>query len=89
MASGGTRDVVLAQLRQIKMHDVFEVIVTAEDTELHKPEPDAFLKAAKLMQVDPRLCCVYEDSDLGIQAAKAAGMKWVDVRSIHSPRRIT
>jgi len=89
VASGGTRGAVLAQLRQIQMHDVFPVIVTAEDTELHKPEPDAFLRAAELMRVDPRFCCVYEDSDLGIQAAKSAGMTWVDVRSIHSPRRVT
>ena len=89
VASGGTRDAVLAQLRQIELHDTFPVIVTAEDTERHKPEPDVFLKAARLMQIEPGFCCVYEDSDLGIQAAQAAGMHWVDVRTFHSPRRIT
>ena len=89
VASGGTRDAVLAQLRQIELHETFRVIVTAEDTERHKPEPDVFLEAARLMQVDPRDCCVYEDSDLGIQAAQAAGMHWVDVRTFHSPRRVS
>ena len=89
VASGGTREAVLAQLRQIKLHDLFPVIVTAEDTERHKPEPDVFLEAARRMQVNPSACCVYEDSDLGIQAAEAAGMQWVDVRTFHSPRRIT
>ena len=89
VASGGTREAVLAQLQQIEMCDVFQIIVTAEDTDLHKPEPDAFLKAADLMQVEPCACCVYEDSDLGIQAAEAAGMQWIDVRTFHTPRRIT
>ena len=89
VASGGTREAALAQLRQIKLHDLFPVIVTAEDTERHKPEPDVFLEAARRMQVNPSACCVYEDSDLGIQAAEAAGMQWVDVRTFHSPRRIT
>jgi HAD superfamily hydrolase (TIGR01509 family) len=39
-----------------------------------KPAPDLFLHAAKAMQVDPRQCLVIEDSDLGIAAARAAGM---------------
>ncbi len=89
VASGSTREAVLAQLRQINLHNVFPVIVTAEDTKRHKPEPDVFLEAASRMQVEPSVCCVYEDSDLGIQAAEAAGMQWVDVRTFHSPRRIT
>ena len=89
VASGGTRDSVLAQLKQIGIHELFPVIVTAEDTQRHKPEPDVFLKAAQLMNVEPHLCCVYEDSDLGIQAAKTAGMQWFDIRTIHTPRRVT
>lgn len=89
VASGGIRPVVERQLRQIGLWDLFEVIVTAEDTELHKPEPDVFLRAAELMNVPPERCCVYEDSDLGIQAAKTANMGWVDIREYHTPRRIT
>ena len=86
VASGGIRPVVNQQLERIGLSEAFDAIVTAEDTELHKPEPDVFLKAAELLGVEPTLCCVYEDSDLGIQAAKTAGMGWVDIRDYHTPK---
>ena len=85
----GYRYVVEKQLRQIGCLDWFDTLVTAEDTELHKPEPDVFLEAARRLDVPPAECCVYEDSDLGIEAARRAGMTWVDVRQVHTPKRIT
>jgi len=63
--------------------DWFDTIVTAEDTARHKPEPDVFLEAARRLGVAPQHCEVYEDSDLGIEAARRAGMQWVDVRKYH------
>lgn len=80
VASGSTRTSVLKQLRQIGLADAFDIVVAAEDTERHKPEPDVFLRAAGLMGLEPEVCCVYEDSDFGIEAARRAGMGWVDVR---------
>lgn len=85
VASGGFRDVVLAQLAQIGLEDIFEIVVAAEDTPRHKPEPDVFLEAAKRMGVHPQDCLVFEDSPLGFQAANAAGMAWVDVRQEGNP----
>jgi beta-phosphoglucomutase-like phosphatase (HAD superfamily) len=89
VASGGLRYVIELQLQQIGLAGWFDTIVTAEDTELHKPEPDVFLEAARRLGVPPQFCRVYEDSDLGIEAARRAGMHWVDVREFHRPRRIT
>ena len=80
VASGGFRDIVLKQLDHLKITELFETIVAAEDTEKHKPEPDVFLEAARRLSVAPEKCCVLEDSDLGIQAAERAKMSWVDVR---------
>jgi len=80
VASGGVRPVILAQLEAIGCADWFDTIVTAEDTTRHKPDPDVFLEAARRMNVAPEFCRVYEDADLGIEAAKRAGMEWVDVR---------
>lgn len=88
VASGGFRDVILLQLKQIGCDDWFDTVVTAEDTVLHKPHPDVFLEAAKRMNANPKNCLVYEDSDLGIQAAQAAGMDWIDVRTFYQPKRI-
>lgn len=89
VASGGTRESVDLQLIAIGLADIFEVRVTAEDTVRHKPEPDVFLKAAELLGLPPKDCCVYEDSDLGIQAAQAAGMRFIDIRDYHQPARVS
>jgi len=80
VASGGWRNVVTRQLKHIGIEDCFDAVVTAEDTARHKPEPDVFLEAARRLRVEASACTVYEDSDLGIEAARRAGMKWVDVR---------
>jgi HAD superfamily hydrolase (TIGR01509 family) len=80
VASGGVRPVIMAQLEHVGCADWFDTIVTAEDTERHKPDPDVFLEAARRLNVPAAECRVYEDSDLGIEAARRAGMQWIDVR---------
>jgi len=57
-------------------------VVTAEDTARHKPEPDVFLEAARRLGVQPEACTVYEDTDLGLEAARRAGMAFVDIRPL-------
>lgn len=89
VASGGLREIVKKQIAHIGLEGFFDTVVTAEDTTRHKPEPDVFLEAARRLGVAPANCLVYEDADLGIEAARRAGMKWVDVRTVHTPRRIT
>jgi beta-phosphoglucomutase-like phosphatase (HAD superfamily) len=81
VASGGTRDVVRSTLAKTGLAPLFAVVVTADDVEHGKPAPDMFLLAAKLMGVEPAHCLVFEDGEPGIQAAKAAGMKYVFVPS--------
>lgn len=88
VASGGYRSIIAQQLVQIGCGDCFDVLVTAEDTTRHKPEPDVFLKAAELLCVPPSECLVYEDSDLGLRAAAAAGMDAIDIRTFHQPRKL-
>jgi HAD superfamily hydrolase (TIGR01509 family) len=80
VASGGRRPLVEATLRQIGVRDWFEVVITAEDTTAHKPEPDVFLEAARRLGVPPTTCTVYEDTELGLEAGRRAGMTVVDVR---------
>ncbi|MFO0902783.1 MAG: HAD family phosphatase [Pirellulales bacterium] len=85
VASGGLRAVILRQLERIGLLGHFDTIVTAEDTTLHKPHPDVFLEAARRLNVPPEQCCVYEDADLGIEAARRAGMSWIDIRAWRTP----
>ena len=58
----------------------YNIIVSAEDVQNHKPHPDTFLKCAELMGVKPESCQVFEDGDMGLIAAEKAGMIVTDVR---------
>ena len=79
VASGGPKDVVLETLVSRGLHMLFPVVVAADDVQHGKPAPDTFLLAARHMNVPADQCLVFEDAELGIQAAEAAGMKWVRV----------
>jgi HAD superfamily hydrolase (TIGR01509 family) len=80
VASGGERKVVQRTLELIGLGQTFPVVITAEDVTHGKPAPDMFLLAAERMGVAPADCVVFEDSVLGIEAAKRAGMASVLVR---------
>jgi HAD superfamily hydrolase (TIGR01509 family) len=82
VASGGFRRTVELTLRQIGIFDWFDAVVAFEDVTRHKPEPDTFLEAARRLGVPAAACTVYEDTDLGIESARRAGMRFVDVRTI-------
>jgi beta-phosphoglucomutase family hydrolase len=81
VVSGGRRNSVVNSLTTLGLIDKFDIIVGAEDYRNGKPAPDAFLIAAERLGVAPRDCLVFEDTDLGIQAATAAGMASVRVPS--------
>jgi beta-phosphoglucomutase family hydrolase len=80
VASGGTRRNVLMTLEVIGLKDDFAAVITADDKLKAKPAPDIFLEAARRMNVEPSHCQVFEDGDVGLQAARAAGMMATDVR---------
>jgi len=82
VASGGHRHMVEMTLRRLGILDWFAAVVAAEDTAKHKPEPDVFLEAARRLRVAAADCTVYEDTDLGLEAARRAGMRFVDVRKL-------
>jgi beta-phosphoglucomutase family hydrolase len=75
VVSGSTRDSVVASLTTLKLLDRFDALVCAGEYQKSKPHPEAFLIAAAKLGVEPEACLVFEDTDMGIQAATAAGMK--------------
>jgi HAD superfamily hydrolase (TIGR01509 family) len=89
VVTGGYRDVCRQILERVGIADCFDTIVASEDTDRHKPEPDPFLEAACRLNARPERCVVWEDSDLGIEGARRAGMHWIDVRAFHTPARVT
>jgi len=85
VVSGGARDSVTASLTTLGLLDRFDIMVCAEDYIKPKPDPEAFLLAASRLGVPPESCLVFEDTEMGIQAATAAGMASVRVISRASP----
>jgi HAD superfamily hydrolase (TIGR01509 family) len=79
VVSGSTRESVKASLVTLNLFDRFDTIVCAEDYSKSKPDPEAFLLAAARLGVSPEFCLVFEDTEMGIQAAKAAGMASIKV----------
>ncbi len=75
VVSGSTRDSVVASLTALKLLDRFDALVCAGEYRNSKPHPEAFLLAAEKLGVHPNTCLVFEDTDMGIEAATAAGMK--------------
>lgn len=86
VASGGTRKIIEQVLEHLGICHLFDAIVTSEDVINQKPAPDIFLAAAHRIGVPPHRCRAYEDTDLGMQAIRAAGMEAVDVRKLLSAR---
>lgn len=82
VATGGFRHICHKTLDVLQLRDKFQAIVCAEDVQHGKPAPDIFLEAARQLGVEPSLCMAFEDANLGIQAATAAGMMVIDVRKL-------
>ena len=81
--TGGSQHLAWKTLEIAGVKDCFDHVVAAEDVINHKPFPDTFLKAAELIGVQPEDCEVFEDGELGIQAAERAGMMTVDVKPFY------
>ena len=80
VATGAVQRVVQAALAATNLTAMFDTVVGADDVKHGKPAPDTFLEAARRLGVEPQYCLVYEDSDLGLEAAQRAGMTGIDVR---------
>lgn len=81
VGTGGHREAVERSLEVTDLRQYFDIIITSNDVDNFKPHPETFLKCAELMQIDPLHIEVFEDGDLGIEAAHKAGMVVTDVRS--------
>lgn len=81
VATSMPRDLTEQRLRAAGILDYFDALVTEDDVERHKPDPEVFVKAAEKLGVAASSCVVFEDAPSGVTAAKAAEMKCVAVRT--------
>jgi len=81
VGTGGHREAVERTLEITDLRKYFDIIITANDVDRFKPHPETFLRCAELMNIKPEFVEVFEDGDLGLEAANNAGMHATDVRS--------
>ncbi len=71
-------------LDQLHIRKYFKAIVSADDVEVSKPHPETFLRAAALLNTDPKDCIVFEDAPKGVEAARNAGMPCIVLTTMHN-----
>lgn len=84
IASSSPRIFIEAVIKKIHIVDYFQDWISGEEVPKSKPEPDVFLKAAELLNVNPERCVVIEDSKSGAIAAKSAGMTCIGYKNMNS-----
>ena len=84
IASSAVGDEIDEILRRFGIRDAFELIVDGAQVAHAKPDPEAYLVAAAKLGVAPERCIVFEDSHVGVLAAKRAGAYCIAVRNPHA-----
>jgi HAD superfamily hydrolase (TIGR01509 family) len=87
IASSSPRQFIESVIQKIGINEYFTIWISGEEVKHSKPEPDIFLKAADLLNVNPQACIVIEDSASGTVAAKRAGMKCIGYRNPNSGKQ--
>ena len=85
VASNGARANVELSLKAVGLDGLFDAMVAVDDVAHGKPAPDLYVEAARRLGAHPDGCIVFEDTEPGFAAARAAGMRVRDVRNFRSP----
>ena len=75
-------------LTEIGVRRCFDVVVTAEDVRWGKPNPEVYLKAAAGLAIPSKACLVFEDSLVGVHAARNCGMRVIGLTTSHTGREL-
>lgn len=89
VATSTDRNLAVQKLTTSGLIEYFSTVVGGNEVSRGKPAPDIFLLAASRLGLQPNECLVFEDSDAGVRAASAAGMRCIAVPDIASPAQET
>ena len=84
VATSASRRDLERVLDALGLRDRIDAAVTADDVRWGKPHPEVYLRAADELGVAPGTCMVFEDAIVGVQAARAAGMRVIGITSAHT-----
>ena len=88
VATSASRFDVDRLLGRLGLRARFDVVVAAEDVRFGKPDPEVYLRAAAGLAVPPAECLVFEDSVVGVRAARSAGMRVIGVTTAHTEEEL-
>jgi HAD superfamily hydrolase (TIGR01509 family) len=84
LVTSGSRATIDLALARLDLADWFDPLLTADDLDRAKPDPQGFLEAVRMAGVAPDHALVFEDSDAGFEAARQAGIEVVDATALES-----
>jgi HAD superfamily hydrolase (TIGR01509 family) len=88
IATSSRRGFAVTMLEKFALLSRFTFLLTAEDIELGKPDPQIYLRSAEMLQIQPGEMMVLEDSGNGCKAAVASGSYAVAVRANHNQNQV-
>jgi len=89
VASSAMRKNVEFVVEALQLRSCFQSIITGDDVTHPKPNPEIYLKTAARLGLEPAQCLAFEDSFVGIESAKRAGMKCVAIASTFPPEELS
>jgi beta-phosphoglucomutase len=72
-------------LDNLNIRSYFDALVSADDVQKSKPDPETYLSCATMLKCNPEDCIVFEDAPKGVESAQRAGMKAVVITTLHEP----
>ena len=88
VASSSWRENIHTVLDAAGLAHCFAVLTGKEDVRRHKPHPEPYLRTARALAVPPAACTVVEDSEIGIEAARRAGMRCIAIPNSLPPEQL-
>ncbi|MCD8291307.1 MAG: HAD family hydrolase [Prevotella sp.] len=98
LRANGVKTAIITSSNKLKMdtvyaarpevNDLFDAILTSEDFEKSKPDPDCYMKGAEKFRLPKEQCVVFEDSFNGLKSGRAAGMKVVGLATTNAAEAI-
>jgi len=85
LATSSARDTALTYLGRAGLLDYFDILVGGDEIEVSKPAPDIYLEAVRRLGAEPATALAFEDSDNGVKAAHAAGLRVVQIPDLAPP----
>ncbi|MBQ7584050.1 MAG: HAD family phosphatase [Lachnospiraceae bacterium] len=82
LVTTASKDNVLEELKHFGLENDFDLVLAAEDIPNHKPDPQGFLMAMERFDIPPERTVIFEDSPVGIEAAKRSGASVMKVERI-------